>query len=69
LEIGYFDKISDCTVTNRSSLVASITSLAGAHNGSLVVKNCGVNYDEEIKDYVLSNNGKMVRALKATVFV
>jgi triacylglycerol esterase/lipase EstA (alpha/beta hydrolase family) len=46
LEIGYFDEIAGIDKTNRSYLIASITCLSGANNGSLVINNCGMRYND-----------------------
>lgn len=49
-------------------MVASLTCLAGAVNGSLIVNNCGLKYDRDLTKWILGKNGKMIRAFKLTIF-
>jgi triacylglycerol esterase/lipase EstA (alpha/beta hydrolase family) len=56
LKIGYFDEIDGTCIKDRSSMVASITSLAGANNGSIVVGNCGMSYDRNCSKWVMSKD-------------
>lgn len=41
LKSGYFDEIAGNPKTDRGYMVASITGLSGANNGSLAVTNTG----------------------------
>ena len=68
MKIGYFDEIHGKPKKDRSSLIASITCLSGANNGSLVVNNCGLKYDRKLSEWILDKNGKMVRAFKMTIY-
>jgi hypothetical protein len=68
LKVGYFDHISGQERHDRSTLIASITCLAGANNGSLVVNHCGMKYDRNKEQWVLQNDGKMLWAFKMTIF-
>lgn len=47
LKIGYFDELHGQPKQDRSSLIASITTLAGSNNGSLVVNHFGMSYSRE----------------------
>jgi hypothetical protein len=49
-------------------MVASITSLSGANNGSLIVNKCGMSYFRKKEQWVLKKNGKMIWAFKMTIF-
>lgn len=68
LKTGYFDEIHGTPKRDRSSLVASLTCLSGANNGSLIVNNCGLSYDRKLTEWILNKNGKMIRAFKMTIF-
>eukprot|EP00347_Sterkiella_histriomuscorum_P016179 403354185 len=68
LEIGYFDEIAGKPKSDKSKIVASLTCLSGANNGSLIVNNCGLQYDRELSDWILKKNGRMILAFKMNVF-
>ena len=68
LKIGYFDEIQGKPKKDRSDLIASLTSISGANNGSIVVNNCGLSYDRELAEWILKKNGRMIWAFKMTIF-
>ena len=68
LQTGYFDEIAGQSKTDRSDIIASLTCLSGANNGSLIVNNCGLQYDRELTDWILLKNAKMFQAFKMTIF-
>lgn len=67
LETGYFDEIEGVEKRDRSSLIASITSLSGAHNGSLVVNNIGMEYSDDVRDWEINTDSFMMKAMRKTV--
>ncbi|CDW85644.1 UNKNOWN [Stylonychia lemnae] len=68
LKTGYFDQIEGTPIRDRSDIVASLTCLSGANNGTLVVNNCGLQYDRELSNWVMNKNAVMMRAFKMHVF-
>jgi len=68
LTIGYFDELHGQPKQDRSHMIASITSLSGANNGSYVINNCGVNVHEDTNEWKLDRKAKMVKAFRYTIF-
>jgi len=68
LKTGYFDDIAGRPKRDQSGLIASITCLSGANNGSLIVNKCGMRYDRPKQRWVLNRNGSMIWAFKMTIF-
>jgi triacylglycerol esterase/lipase EstA (alpha/beta hydrolase family) len=68
LKIGYFDELHGQPKSDRSGMIASITSISGANNGSYVINNVGCEFNEETHDWKLDKKSKMVRAFRYTIF-
>jgi triacylglycerol esterase/lipase EstA (alpha/beta hydrolase family) len=64
LKKGFFDEIEGRTKINKARVVASLTSLSGANNGSLIVNHCGMEYDRKQDRWALKKGGKMIWAFK-----
>jgi len=58
LQTGYFDELSGVPKTDRSHLIASITCLSGALNGSNGVEYFGLGYDRKEGGYKVQEYSK-----------
>jgi triacylglycerol esterase/lipase EstA (alpha/beta hydrolase family) len=67
LKTGYFDELHGIPIQDRSGLIASITCISGANNGSNCVENIGMEYKPNLKDWVVGDKSKMMAALKLWV--
>lgn len=48
-------------------MIASITSIGGANNGSYVIHNAGMSFNEELGDWKFDKNAKMVAGFRCTI--